>query len=125
MAKRGRRQPPIKTKRTLTPQAEVFRLLVLVRVSLQSIMGQLETGRMPLPTALETVFLYGLGQGIRVARQDMKTAKALEKGVDEIFGESQQEVDVKGKSMEEAEKEIKKAVDKDQRPTIWTPEGER
>ena len=122
MAKHQKRQPPLKTEPVLTPEEQVARLLRLVRPSLETISHLVQQGRVGM--ALETTFLYGLSQGIRVARQDMKSAKALEKGVDDLFGESQQEVDVKGKSMEQAQKDVKKAVGKDQRPTIWTPEGE-
>ena len=123
MAKHQKRQPPINTEPVLTPAEQVARLLLLVRPSLETIANMVAQGRVGM--ALETAFLYGLSQGIRVARQDMKSAKALEKGVDDLFGDSQQEVDMKGKSMEEAQKEVKTAVNKDQRPTIWTPEGER
>jgi len=122
MAKRGRRQPPLKPQRMLTPREEVARLLHLVRPSLENILHLVAQGH--APQAIETTYLYGLAQGIRISRQDMKSAKALERGIDELFGNSQQEVDVKGKSMEQAQKDVQKAVNKDQRPTIWTPEGE-
>jgi len=74
--------------------------------------------------ALEVTFMYGCAQGIRLARQDMRTAKRIEQGVDNILGEGQVEVDVKGKTMEEAQKEIKEVAAKGQRPAIWTPGGE-
>lgn len=122
MSKPQKRQPKIKPQRALTPKEEVARLLLLVRPSLESILSLVQQGH--APQALETTYLFGLAQGIRIARQDMKGAKALEKGIDEIFGESQTEVDVSGKTVKEAQQQVKDAV-KPGRPTIWTPEGER
>lgn len=94
---------------------------MLVRPSLETLLGMVAAGRPG--TALEMAFLYGTSQGIQIAKHDMRSAKAIEKGITEIFGDSQQEVSVKGKSMEEAQQEVKEAV-KPKRPPIWTPGGE-
>ena len=122
MSKPQKRQPPIKSKPVLSPEECLSRVLALARPSLETIAHLVQQGRVGM--ALETAFLYGLSQGIRLARQEMKSAKQIESAIDDLFGDSQTEVNLKGKSMEEAQKEVKKAVDKDQRPTIWTPEGE-
>ena len=122
MSKPQKRQPPIKSKPVLSPEECLSRVLALARPSLETIAHLVQQGRVGM--ALETAFLYGLSQGIRLARQEMKSAKQIESAIDDLFGDSQTEVNLKGKSMQEAEKEVKKAVDKDQRPTIWTPEGE-
>lgn len=123
MAKHQKRQPPIKPEPVLTPEECLARVLTLARPSLETISHLVAQGRVGM--ALETAFLYGLSQGVRLARQDMKSAKQIESAIDTLFGDSQTEVNLKGKTMQEAEKEVKKAVNKDQRPTIWTPEGER
>lgn len=123
MAKHQKRQPPIKPEPVLTPEECLARVLTLARPSLETISHLVAQGRVGM--ALETAFLYGLSQGVRLARQDMKSAKQIESAIDDLFGDAQTEVNLKGKSMAEAQKEVKKAVDKDQRPTIWTPEGER
>jgi len=122
MAKHQKRQPPIKSKPVLSPEECLSRVLALARPSLETIAHLVQQGRVGM--ALETAFLYGLSQGIRLARQEMKSAKQIESAIDDLFGDSQTEVNLKGKSMEEAQKDVQKAVDKDQRPTIWTPEGE-
>lgn len=121
MGKRHRKQPPIKPEPVLSPKEHVARLLMLVRPSLETMLGMMAQGHPG--TALETAFLYGTGQGIQIAKHDMKSAKAIEQGITELFGDSQTEVSVKGKSMEEAQHEVKQAV-KPKRPDIWTPGGE-
>lgn len=122
MAKRQRRQQPLKPQSGLSPAEHVGRLLTLVRPSLETIMGMIAQGRPG--AALEITFMYGCAQGIRIARQDMRSAKQIEKGVDELLGGLQVEVNVEGKTQEEAQEEVKKATTKGQRPAIWTPGGE-
>lgn len=121
MAKRQKRQPLLKSQPTIPPKELVRRLLTLVHPSLESILSMVAEGR--AGAALETAFLYGMGQGVRLAREDMRGAKQVEKGIDDLFSESQTEVNVKGKTPEEAQEEVNEAV-RSKRPPIWTPGGD-
>jgi len=120
MSKRRPQPKPMKTGPEIPPEVHLARLMSLVNPSLQTLLGMMEQGR--FMAALETAFLYGVGQAAVIARQDAKILKAMEKAITEMFGPAQVEVDASGKTDKELKEEIKKATTR--RPPIWTPGGD-